>query len=232
MGVINRSAKRRIARDAALAVLGRTSRGRALIFRRMYRLNRWGDVESVSGRGSNLDNTKALREQLPDVLSRHEIRTLVDAPCGDVFWIRHTNLQLDRYIGIDIVPGLIAGLSDHPPVDRAEFYCLDVITAVPPTADAILCRDLLVHLTNEQVVRCLRNFKASGAEYLLTTTFPGRTNRDIVNGRWRALDFQAAPFGFPLPVALIPDSSPMEDQHYEHKSLGMWQLRDLVIPDL
>lgn len=130
------------------------------------------------------------------------------------------------------MPGLIAELSDHPPFDRSEFYCLDVITAVPPTADAILCRDLLVHLTNEQIVRCLRNFKASGAEYLLTTTFLGRTNRDIVNGRWRALDFQAAPFNFPLPVALIPDSSPLDDEHYENKSLGVWQLRDLVIPDL
>jgi hypothetical protein len=222
-----RSRVRRATRDPLLAVLGRSSRGRALIFRRMYRRNRWGDEYSRSGAGSNELATRRVVEELPDLLRRFGIRSLVDAPCGDLFWISQADLDLDRYVGIDIVPELINELTAAPPIPHAEFHCLDVVKVPPPRADAILCRDLLVHLTAEQIRATLANFRASGARYLLTTTFDGRENHDITNGRWRALNLRAAPYNFPEPLAEISEDSGQADADYRDKQLALWRIADL-----
>jgi hypothetical protein len=46
---------------------------------------------------------------LPDVHDHNgfSAKTLLDAGCGDFNWMRHVNLKLDQYIGIDVVPELI-----------------------------------------------------------------------------------------------------------------------------
>lgn len=77
-------------RDWTLGVVGHTSAGRSLIFRRIYRLNRWGSAESASGLGSDSSQTARVRRELPALLARHQVSSLVDAPCGDLFWFRPT----------------------------------------------------------------------------------------------------------------------------------------------
>jgi hypothetical protein len=221
-------------RDWVLAVLGTTSAGRARIFARIYRLNRWGSPASVSGVGSSLEQTAGIRRELPALFARHQIRTLADAPCGDLSWIRHvTGLELDRYIGIDIVAELIKSLACEPPIPNAEFRQLDVVSDPLPPADCILCRDLLVHLSNQQVYRCLRNFRASGSKYLLTTTFPQQTNEDTITGRWRPLNLEAPPFSFPPPLAVILEGNTQRNirrgTNQEDKSLALWRLADLPL---
>ena len=193
----------------------------------MYQRNRWGDEFSRSGAGSNALAARRVVEELPAILTRFDIRTLVDAPCGDLFWIKEADLSLDRYIGVDIVPALIRDLAADPQIPHAEFHCIDVVTSPPPRADAILCRDLLVHLTNQQIRTTLANFRASGATYLITTTFDGRTNRDVVNSRWRALDLRAAPYDFPEPLAVISEDSNQADPDYRDKRLALWRMADL-----
>ena len=64
----------------------------------------------------------------------------------------------------------------------------------------ILCRDCLVHLPFRHVRRAVRNFKRSGARWLLTTTFCNRqTNDDAAPGAWRPLNLCRDPFRFPEP---------------------------------
>src|SRR4029077_7259276 len=57
------------------------------IFADIYHGNLWGEPESVSGPGSSLAETAALRRELPDLLAALGVRTLLDAPCGDCHWI-------------------------------------------------------------------------------------------------------------------------------------------------
>jgi hypothetical protein len=225
---------RRSWREWVLAVIGSTSTGRAQIFRRMYRLNRWSSAESASGVGSDLEQTAIIRQELPALLARHQIRILVDAPCGDLFWLRRMDsLELDQYIGIDIVPELVDKLSATPPIPAAEFRLLDVVSDPPPKADAILCRDLLVHLKYQQIYRCLRNFRASGSTYVLVTTFPQHVNEDIVSGRWRPVNLQAEPFSFPEPLDVIVEGNTQRNLRrgisYQDKSLALWRLTDLPL---
>lgn len=70
------------------------------------------------------------------------------------------------------------------------------ITVNPlPTADLILCRDCLVHLSFAHIDAALANFRASGARWLLTTTFPMiEENVDCEDGDWRALNLTLPPF--------------------------------------
>lgn len=215
-------------------MLGATSAGRARIFRRIYRLNRWNSAATVSGVGSSLEQTANLRRELPPLLARHQIKTLLDAPCGDLLWLRHVaGLELDHYIGVDIVPELIAKLAAAPPIPGAEFRQLDVMSGRLPRADAVLCRDLLVHLNNQQILRCLRNFRSSGSTYVLTTTFPKHRNEDIVIGRWRPVNLEAEPFNFPPPLDVIVEGNTQHNLRrkisYDDKSLALWRLADLPL---
>ena len=64
--------------------------------------------ESLSGPGSCLFHTAEIRRRLPMLLQNLGVRVLIDAPCGDFHWMSHTELRLDRYIGVDLIPALIA----------------------------------------------------------------------------------------------------------------------------
>ena len=73
-----------------------------------------------------------------------------------------------------------------------------------PRADAILCRDCLVHLSLANIAAAVANFRRSGSEWLVTTTFPElRTNIDCEDGDWRALNLALAPFHWGPPVKLL-----------------------------
>ena len=80
------------------------------MFSRYFEDNSWDDAESRSGPGSNLAGTEMVRRSLPGLLRKYGVRTFLDAPCGDLYWMREIVEAADlRYIGADIVPALIAG---------------------------------------------------------------------------------------------------------------------------
>lgn len=74
------------------------------IFSRYWSSNHWRNAESRSGDGSTLAYTARLREQLPLLISRYRVRSMLDLPCGDFNWFRHVELPASvDYIGADIV---------------------------------------------------------------------------------------------------------------------------------
>jgi len=127
-------------------------------FESIYRRNGWGSAESRSGPGSTLVGTCELREQLPSLISELEVRALVDAPCGD-YWIRWIKLDLESYIGIDVVQQLIDSNNHLYGSSRHRFVKLDLARQAPPKADLILCRDLFIHLSYRHAFEVFRNFK-------------------------------------------------------------------------
>jgi hypothetical protein len=93
-----------------------------------------------------------------------------------------------------------------------------------------LSRDCLVHFSNADIIRALRNFKASGAKYLLMTTFTNkRVNTDVMNGDWRPLNFQLEPFNLPVPLVLINEKCTEGGGTYSDKSLGLWSLASFAV---
>ena len=195
-------------------------------FERIHDSNLWGAAESTSGLGSEMDATMVLRAELPRLLARLGVTSLLDAPCGDAGWISAANLGVG-YVGIDIVPALVERLQARAAAgDISGDYRLADITRDPlPACDAILCRDCLVHLSFANIERAIANFRRSGAAWLIATTFPEwQTNRDCEDGDWRALNFERAPFCWGTPVELLNEDCTEAGGGWRDKSLGVWRL--------
>jgi hypothetical protein len=189
----------------------------------------FGD-ESVSGPGSTLEQTKTLRERLPLLIESLDIRSLLDAPCGDFNWMQHVALGVERYIGVDILGEVIATNCWRYGNRHREFHRLNITADALPAVDAILSRDFLVHLSFEEIAHCLRRFMDTGARYLMTTTFPAlQANEDTLDCRWRALNLCLPPFGFLRPLSLIQENCTENGGRYCDKALGVWSMQDVLV---
>lgn len=212
-----------------LMLLSFRGKTRKEVFNDIYYRNRWGDRESISGRGSNLRQTLVIIKKIPVLLDKFHVTTMLDAPCGDFNWLKEAQLNLERYIGCDIVADLITDNQRRYGNEVRDFINLDLATDVLPQVDLIFCRDCLVHLSFKDALAVIKNFKKSNSKYLLTTTYPGiLKNPDIVTGDWRAIDLQLPPYNFPDMLEII-DEETTERQDYKQKSLGLWKLSDIEL---
>jgi hypothetical protein len=196
-------------------------------FTEVYQKNIWNGTESVSGTGSDLQQTAAVREALPALIRELGIKSMVDAPCGDLHWIKNVELGAE-YIGVDIVQDLVEKLRKEHAGTGRRFECCDMVMEVLPQADLIFCRDCQVHLPLEEVKKVLGNFARSGAKWVLTTTFTGvKENKDVRWSGWRALNLEIAPFCLPRPERVINERCTEEGGKYGDKSLGLWRVEAL-----
>lgn len=202
------------------------------VFYTIYHEHRWGGGrETVSGGGSTLRTTETIREELPRLIRRFNIKTLLDSPCGDFNWMRKVDLSfLEEYIGIDVVPDIITKNQNRYGSEKIVFICRNIVNTNLPKADLILCRDCLVHLKNEDVFTILKNFKESNATYLLATTYPILQKNSTLSktGRWRAVNLQLPPYNFPEPIMIINDTD-FKTGAYQGKKIGLWSLKDIML---
>ena len=78
------------------------------VFTRIYESNLWSGRSSKSGQGSDGGQTGEVAAALKRLVSAYGVRVLLDLPCGDFNWMKSVDLDIDRYIGGDIVPEIIA----------------------------------------------------------------------------------------------------------------------------
>jgi len=213
---------------AAFYFRSSSSRRRA-VFTRIYRENEWCDDESVSGPGSTIARGADFRTELLQLLRGFEIRSIVDAPCGDFNWMRSiVSHHVVPYVGVDIVEELVnANTRRYASADR-RFVCRDLTRDELPKADLIVSRDAFVHMSFADIGAAVRNFKRSGSRYVLATTFVGdRANVDIPTGGWRVLNMQAPPLSFPAPLAIVDEHCTHSNGIYRDKRLGLWEIAAL-----
>ena len=197
---------------------------RVSVFEQIYTCNAWQSSESRSGPGSTLERTEILRRELPPMLARLGVRTLVDAPCGDCNWRQHTAIDLDAYIGVDIVPTLIEENRRRFPHPNWRFELADLVEDDLPRGDAVLCRDALIHLSLAEILRALSNIRRSGAKYLLATSHETiSANTDVTTGGWRSVNLMLAPFNLPPPLERIIENP------QTGKILGIWMLAEMPL---
>jgi SAM-dependent methyltransferase len=200
---------------------------RRKVFLAVYRNNYWDGTYSISGPGSTAEATQRVRAALPDLLAKLEARSLLDIPCGDFQWMKDVSLGRVHYIGADIVHPLIEENRKRYG-DRGEFLHLDLLRDPLPRVDVVFCRDCLIHLSFREINAALRNIGQAAPKYFVTTTFPHHAkNADTVSPYWRALNFQAEPFGFPAPLRLIEDFAGPHDGQRD-KYLAVWRGEDIA----
>lgn len=184
---------------------------------------KWKGKESKSGRGSDMATTTHVREMLPELVKSMKITSILDAGCGDWNWMQHVEFPKSvTYIGMDIVPEVIHANEDKFP--GVDFRIGNVAEDPLPYVQLILCRHVLFHLSLANVWKALANFKSSGAEWLLTTTYPDYDKDfvDIPDGRWHKLNLEKFPFLLPKPYLLLPETEGLEGQ------LALFKLSEII----
>lgn len=197
-------------------------------FRCIYKNNSWGGITSVSGRGSDLDQTKTLIKELPILFEDLNIFSILDIPCGDFNWIKKINLNKYQYIGADIVKEIIDNNKKLYEKENVSFKNINLIEDALPQVDLILVRDCLVHFSYNDIFKALNNICRSGSKYLLTTTFTNRqSNENIITGKWRTLNLQLKPFYLSKPIKILNERCTEGNMLYADKSLGLWKISDI-----
>lgn len=96
------------------------------IFTSIWRSNYWGNAESLSGVGSTLVQTEDLRKKIPVMFYEFGIKSVFDAPCGDMNWMRHLLNHVDiMYLGGDIVGELIKKNNGEYSNQKVKFLQFD-----------------------------------------------------------------------------------------------------------
>lgn len=191
------------------------------VFSKIYKENYWVYGESVSGTGSDNIQTNVIIGELEKLFQEYNIKSILDAPCGDFNWMDLVNLDGIDYLGIDIVEDLIKLNQDkYHHKAGVEFTTGNIISDDLPQVDLILCRDCLVHFSFADIQRALSNFKRSGAKYLLTSRFiTHTTNQDIQTGYWRPINFNKPPFDLTHPLKTINEKCTEGGGKHKDKSL-------------
>ena len=101
---------------------------------------------------------------------------------------------------------------------------LQLVSDLLPYVDAWLARDLMIHFPDEAIRSALYQFRQSGAQFLLATTYPNaRHNADIKFGQVRHLNLCAPPFGLPLPFTILRE----DDDPNTGRVIGVWRRSDI-----
>jgi SAM-dependent methyltransferase len=190
------------------------------VFSRIYRRNEWNGTATRSGPGSNLEPTARVREALQQLVEWLDLQSVVDAACGEGLW----QPELPGYLGLDVAPEAIeAARRNHP---EREYRVHDVRRGCP-TADLVLCRDVIQHLSLRDGRAVLGAIRESGSRWLLASTYVGTRNRAISSGGYYSPNLEAAPFELPPALLLLHDGydygagTTLRDPT---KMLGLWRL--------
>jgi 2-polyprenyl-3-methyl-5-hydroxy-6-metoxy-1,4-benzoquinol methylase len=200
-------------------------------FTTIYKKNHWKSKESISGTGSSLSQTKTIINGIDSLINEFNIKTVLDLPCGDFNWMKYVDFKNIDYTGADIVDELIDVNKNTYTTNNIHFKTIDLISDNLSYYDLIINRDCLVHLSFEDIQKCIQRIKESNSKYLLTTTFINRElNEDIITGDWRTLNFKIEPFKFPEPKMIINENCNERDNKYKDKSLGLYLIEDILLP--
>ena len=202
------------------------------LFEDIYTNNTWkinNNVKSVSGPGSDESQVKEIIDNIPKLLQLYNINKVFDCPCGDFNWIskifsKNSNY---KYTGADIVSKLIdSNKSLYPEINFIHF---DITKDnIDGEYDLIICRDLLVHFSYEDIKKAISNIKKSKCKYILMTTFPNKENRNIKTSQWRPVNFEKEPFNFPKPIYTINENCTEGNMGFTDKSLCLWEVKKLI----
>jgi hypothetical protein len=195
------------------------------VFTSIYENNLWGSGESRSGSGSELSRTKSLREELPIIFKKYNIKSVLDIPCGDFNWMNQVDYCNIEYIGADIVEKLI--LKNKSSYPNTKFEILDITKDKLPKVDLIIARDIFGHFQYKNIIDALENIIKSESKYLLTTSFTKWShNMDIEDGGWRPINLMIQPFHL-KPIYLVNENCTEGENKYNDKCMILFDIQDL-----
>jgi SAM-dependent methyltransferase len=129
---------------------------RSAAFARIYSERTWGGSSAPrSGTGSQPELAAPYVEYVHATCQEVGAKSVVDIGHGDWSMWPAEAFRGIRYLGLDVVPGLSQEVArDYATLSR-EFRELDAVDETLPSADVVLCKDVLQHLSNDDVRQLL-----------------------------------------------------------------------------
>lgn len=159
------------------------------VMNQIYDKHLWGgnDFDFYSGDGSH--HPKIIKPYLETVTSffrsHNNTLSVCDLGCGDFNIGKHLIKHTKKYIAIDIVDDLITRNKTKFKKDHLEFYCLDLAQDQLPTADCVVLRQVLQHLSNAEIQSLVK--KLGHYKYIILTEHiplgSFTPNKDIISGQ-------------------------------------------------
>ena len=194
---------------------------------------------SLSGGGSNEVSTNIFISELRDFIIESKVTSLVDIPCGDWKWMSKVDLNNVNYIGCDVVPDLIKSNNKIFKKPNVNFLVKDLIKEDLPQSDLILVRDLLVHLDDSDIVKCLCNIKKTNYKYIGITNYPNlEENKKRLLGdylrfgdKWRAINLTKEPYNLPEPTLNLSDNNDLSNID-KGKYISIWENKNFDLSNI
>jgi len=178
-----------------------------------------------SGQGSRMEETEVVRVALLEVIEEYKVESVLDLPCGSCSFTSDLIPKIPGYVGADIVEDLI---QQNIKSFGDKFVVLDALEDEIPCVDLIFCRDMFVHLTNQQILKGLKNMKKSGSKYLFTTTLKQpHTELNLTTAgprRWHPINLEEFLLGEPLKC--YDEKTPGYPKY-----IALWDLREINFPE-
>ena len=191
------------------------------VFSQIYKNCIWNNKNPnipLSGPGSSMEQTKKCRNMLESFVDNYGIMTITDLGCGDLTWMSQCNFfSKINYIGIDAATQII---SQHKEKYDKTFLCEDITSYQIQQTDLIILRDVVFHLSIEEVQNIFRNIKDK-FKFIAVTSCNNAENTNIFD-QWKFSErnLHIDPFcvkGFPL-YSVNEDDFNRKFYIYDHDS--------------
>ncbi len=185
------------------------------VFDNIYDKKIWTAEGNGSGSGSEPRNTLNTIKVLVKIIMENNIKVMIDSPCGSCKWTRllleelkNNNIKI-KYYGFDIADEPIANankeLDSLKSYHDIEIKLGDLTNMTFPKADLLLCRDVLQHLSYDNIFKIINNFSKADVKMFLLGAYISCDNRNITNGDYFPINLAIEPFNM-IPEALYYDS--------------------------
>jgi hypothetical protein len=152
------------------------------IFTKIYESGAWGKSKDPGGRfysgsGSRRDDEVAAYVQsVTTFLRSFAVKPdVVDLGCGDFTVGSQVRFFCNRYVACDVVPSLIAFNKARFQDLGVEFKALDLIEDELPLGDIAFVRQVLQHLSNDQISKFIARASLSYKFLVVTEHLPSHT---------------------------------------------------------
>lgn len=141
------------------------------VMHQIYEQHLWGGIEFdfYSGEGSH--SAEIVQPYLDTVIfflsSHNNALTVCDLGCGDFNIEKHLVDYTKKYVAVDIVDELIERNKTKFKANNLEFQSLDIAKDELPEADCIILRQVLQHLSNEEIINIVN--KLTNYKYVILT---------------------------------------------------------------